>query len=695
MTYKLKNIKSISKFTVLDFGKNIRGDDYLNLSNLFWKTILDRNNLEKFINEKYKEFKLNKSNDEEFEYFIRESNYVLSKLDYVKDGINFLKNDEISKAGDIFLSFRLFNVILFYYNDYYSKSDISLSLTEGIIFKDKLDNLDDFFSIILDLENNTFIKEIFLAILLNNIDYSDSFVFKIEIFWPNELIIAGFISKILKKLNPEIKIVIDFSSGNEQFDFTQWLSFLKNDSRFFDFFDFFIINNDFGKGIKDIINYVNSEKHDLENIVYFKDEEILFTNDNKGHLNEDMLKAFVDYTFQPRKIFTLLGKRTFFARFLPYKCYWNNCSFCAINAGNQFTYTSKFGYDYFIDKWVDFIIENDIESLTFMDEAMPPKVIIAFADKIRTKKQNFRFQFRTRFDKLYTLKNCKILYEGGARFCGIGLESAVDRVNEGIGNKGDIGMTIFDKLKQIHYFDHVGIPFHNYSIMGFPGETDNEAFTTYKFLKGNIEKGKFITCTPNIFSLMRGPEIFRNKEKYGIDIDSYSFNNPFNLSFNFKYNGQNRNLNLLDNFVRDLHRLQFLPWLNIKTYIDITGFWHYIDRSYIFYLTKKSYIKNPFHSYNNINNDILYKTFDTKLDSYYTFSEYSYFFTYKNNDYIYDWVSCSELFLEKDFRLFLENYNDNISLRENLKIKNIPYVKNLALENFIDNLLRGKILLIK
>lgn len=695
MTYKLKNIKSISKFTVLDFGKNIRWDDYLNLSNLFWKTILDRNNLEKFINEKYKEFKLNKSNDEEFEYFIRESNYVLSKLDYVKDGINFLKNDEISKAWDIFLSFRLFNVILFYYNDYYSKSDISLSLTEWIIFKDKLDNLDDFFSIILDLENNTFIKEIFLAILLNNIDYSDSFVFKIEIFWPNELIIAWFISKILKKLNPEIKIVIDFSSWNEQFDFTQWLSFLKNDSRFFDFFDFFIINNDFGKGIKDIINYVNSEKHDLENIVYFKDEEILFTNDNKWHLNEDMLKAFVDYTFQPRKIFTLLWKRTFFARFLPYKCYWNNCSFCAINAWNQFTYTSKFGYDYFIDKWVDFIIENDIESLTFMDEAMPPKVIIAFADKIRTKKQNFRFQFRTRFDKLYTLKNCKILYEGWARFCWIGLESAVDRVNEWIWNKWDIWMTIFDKLKQIHYFDHVWIPFHNYSIMWFPWETDNEAFTTYKFLKWNIEKWKFITCTPNIFSLMRWPEIFRNKEKYWIDIDSYSFNNPFNLSFNFKYNWQNRNLNLLDNFVRDLHRLQFLPWLNIKTYIDITWFWHYIDRSYIFYLTKKSYIKNPFHSYNNINNDILYKTFDTKLDSYYTFSEYSYFFTYKNNDYIYDWVSCSELFLEKDFRLFLENYNDNISLRENLKIKNIPYVKNLALENFIDNLLRGKILLIK
>gem|GEM_PF-1938817 len=128
-------------------------------------------------------------------------------------------------------------------------------------------------------------------------------------------------------------------------------------------------------------------------------------------MNEEYLNMFMDTNFNKQNIFYLLGERNLFARFLPYKCYWNKCSFCAINFHNQFDYNNDFSYDFFIDKWIEFIVKNKVDVISFQDEAILPKVIIEFAKKIRKKKLNFKFHFRTRFDNLYTLENCKILYE--------------------------------------------------------------------------------------------------------------------------------------------------------------------------------------------------------------------------------------------------------------------------------------------
>ncbi|MBT3852756.1 hypothetical protein HOF65_01830 [bacterium] len=67
---------------------------------------------------------------------------------------------------------------------------------------------------------------------------------------------------------------------------------------------------------------------------------------------------------------------------MPYKCYWNNCNFCAINSQNKIVYDKEYSYNFFIDKWIDFIEKNDIKYLHFSDEAMVPSVIISFAQKI-------------------------------------------------------------------------------------------------------------------------------------------------------------------------------------------------------------------------------------------------------------------------------------------------------------------------
>jgi hypothetical protein len=60
---------------------------------------------------------------------------------------------------------------------------------------------------------------------------------------------------------------------------------------------------------------------------------------------------------------------------------------------------------------VEFIRENNIYSIVFSDEAIPPKQIINFANKIIENNLNIIYQFRTRFDKIYTKKICNLLYK--------------------------------------------------------------------------------------------------------------------------------------------------------------------------------------------------------------------------------------------------------------------------------------------
>jgi hypothetical protein len=105
----------------------------------------------------------------------------------------------------------------------------------------------------------------------------------------------------------------------------------------------------------------------------------------------------------------MVGDNSVFARFLPYKCYWSNCSFCAINSQNKFSYDTEYSYEYFIDKWIEFIQKFNIKSINFKDEAIPPSVIIRFAKKLVDNNMVVNYQFRTRMEKMYNLENCKIL----------------------------------------------------------------------------------------------------------------------------------------------------------------------------------------------------------------------------------------------------------------------------------------------
>ncbi len=687
--YTIVKVKSISKFGILDLGseralhndtkKKKEDRTTIDFSCLFWHMILSVDFLEDFFYMKYLPTKKGSISEEEYLTINQEIQFILEKIEAIKIKINFRNKNNVPKWNDIFFSYRLFSAILFYINDYYVQDNLRIWLREWVFLNKELSQLSDLQDNIKEYNNTQFIKEIIQPLISTHVEDQGKTIYKFEIFWPNELVMVWIMGDLIKEINPSAQIVIDFSCGNEQFDFTQWVDLIITSWKvFFQSYDYYIIDRDFWIGINWIQKYLEGKivKNELRNVIFYN-EWVCYNKIDDNDITIDIFSDFIGETFSWKNFWLILGEKAIFGRFLPYKCYWSNCNFCAINSQNKFTYNTKYSYDYFIDKWIVYIKKYDIKSLNFKDEAMPPGVIMSFARKVIQNKLKINYQIRTRFETIYTYENCKILAASGCSYMGMWLESAVERINEEIWNKWNF-ISIKDKLRIIHNFDKAGVAFHSYSIMWFPWETDRESAMTYKFLKANIIYSNYYTCTPNIFWLMKWPEIFANKEKYWIEVRQEDLDNPFMLVYWFTCNWKERNISLLKKFEGDLHKTQFLPWLKENKNIAGRPFWDYIDRSYTFYLLKRYHESNPFYSFMNINKELSKKSFNSLLKCRFNISNYTQIIEGKSQrTLLYDWVGCEDIDIVGTSTELFSNYCDSETLWENISELGLELTEDL------------------
>jgi len=198
-------------------------------------------------------------------------------------------------------------------------------------------------------------------------------------------------------------------------------------------------------------------------------------------------------------------------------CYWGRCVFC---------YYPRMGLSD-ITKQHDRRSRNlesvfrDIETLqetydplyiTFTDSAIPPKRLEQIAGHCFSLKKRARFSAFIRFEKEFTsLPLCRDLAEKGFLGGQVGLESGSQETNDRI-NKGVKIKTAETILKNFH---KAGILVHVYSIVGVLGESEEQAFETYKFFR---RLGRFIGLGWQIYNfclLEKGPLAERAKE-FGI-----------------------------------------------------------------------------------------------------------------------------------------------------------------------------------
>lgn len=197
-------------------------------------------------------------------------------------------------------------------------------------------------------------------------------------------------------------------------------------------------------------------------------------------------------------------------------CYWNKCSFCAINKKYKFLINNE---TFSLEKKVEYIkhyLDEGVRYFWFEDEAIPPKQLDTFADAILYNNLDFRWQVRSRIDEDFTEDLARKLYRAGLREIRFGLESASPRVLK-LMNKFPESVSLLTVEKIVECCTSAGIHVHFPMIVGFPTEQPEERVETYRFLISLQERYGHVSFNINILMLDVASELFKNYQKYNIE----------------------------------------------------------------------------------------------------------------------------------------------------------------------------------
>lgn len=153
-------------------------------------------------------------------------------------------------------------------------------------------------------------------------------------------------------------------------------------------------------------------------------------------------------------------------------CYWGKCLFCGLH------YPKKTFCEKPIIKLVDEIEElhnnYSITHFEFIDEALKPAYLEAFADEILKRDLKINYYICSRIEKDFTTELCAKLKKSGLVLVQFGFESSTKRIYKKL-NKG---IPFENRLDIIKRFAENHIWTYLYAIVGFPSETEEEAMQT-------------------------------------------------------------------------------------------------------------------------------------------------------------------------------------------------------------------------
>ncbi len=625
--------------------------------------------------------------------FINRDNIVVEweflGWDRIETAVNLFRNVEktIPDSKEMVFVYDTFMRIINEFNRVHSQWHLSISHGLSHSFSDfncqqinltRLESaISDWWGVVWDMLHN----------IVDECNIFDSIIV-FKFFWPTDILQLFFISEKLKAQNNII--IVDLTQANEQSDFSQWVQTFAEDSHARDLFDYMIVYEDFWLAFKKLLKHIRSWENKIpspesfSNIVYFKDKKAHFTKSHEID-PEELFNVFVKYHHNPDHVSKVNNFRSVHTRLFPYKCYWSSCFFCTINSTNPYKY-QKENHRY-IEACVDFLEDNNIRQISLGDEAIHVDDILLFSRMIIERKIDIIFRFRTRFDFWYTEDVCKILAQAWARFCGIWLECASDKVSNFVNKWSD--MTIKDKMNIIANFDKAGIPFHNYSIFWLPSETIDESYETFVFLKKNIELRNNYTCTPNLFGLNKGSVFHRNPEKFWLKLmENTSRDILLNVASTFLVDRQTHQKRL--KYISDIHAFQFLSFYNPMKVEKLSPvwFWEFIDRSNVYYTIKTLSNKQPFRypKRNPINIQEI-------SDSLYEFGKYIEWIDVEKWWYFMNITNGYSVFIPlSEWKNIWQKWMSNKSISENIVILHWTWLQPEIIQTIVANMILYEIL---
>lgn len=224
-----------------------------------------------------------------------------------------------------------------------------------------------------------------------------------------------------------------------------------------------------------------------------------------------------------------------FTRISQRRCYWARCTFCVHNlkyadraapsvadvprAVHRLRAAAAAGY----------------RQAIFADEALSPAMLRALGSAIldsglHQDHPDFRWACRSKLERAHDAELLATLGRAGCAEILFGLESTSDRVL-GLMDKRSPGLTTDEVLRILGDMDAAGIGAHANLIIGFPGDTWDEARASVEFLAEALAPLRNATYTINPFTLFPGTPIAQEPSRFGIGLVPTTDDIPFELAY--------------------------------------------------------------------------------------------------------------------------------------------------------------------
>ncbi|MEC7641596.1 MAG: radical SAM protein [Nitrospinota bacterium] len=205
-------------------------------------------------------------------------------------------------------------------------------------------------------------------------------------------------------------------------------------------------------------------------------------------------------------------------------CYYGKCSFCSLSYRDNFRSRAPQAV---VEDMVKIHETTGINYFLLWDSLSPPKTLKHIAREIKQRELGFHWFAETKFEKVFLKPEFpKNLFDGGCRFLQLGLESSTQRILD-LTEKGNQIDEVDEMLDNIAA---AGILSSLFWFIGFPGETQAEAYGTYDYIQSRRHK---ISLSPytGTYTLLPDQPLFHEPERYGISIHRNTDNGRYRYTY--------------------------------------------------------------------------------------------------------------------------------------------------------------------
>lgn len=394
-------------------------------------------------------------------------------------------------------------------NNYLNKFGVIYNNNKGFGYKYHITGLDD----LLKVSNE--IKKLMDLFLLDK--YKDDDIIFINISFGFQVPMAINISKRIKANNKNVKIIWD---GNYLTQINKNCLELINKVKVVDAIIIFNHLKTFGN----IIDYFKGKNVELINTI-IQGKEFEF---RRNICDNDKI-YYLDYS--DIDLSRYLSRDRIMPLLLNYGCYYGRCMFCAhcFQYGNYMKMNVKKTCEMIKRMYK----ENKFDSIVFVDECIPPKVILKFSKYLVDNDIKTTWIIETRISEDYLdFEKVKLLVDSGCRFISFGIES----YNKRILKLMDKGINIKNIKRVLKNFYTNGIVVSATFMVGFPGENYFNMRRTLNF----INHFKYLDLFGlNAFVLARNSRICDSLEHDCSDI---------NITYRYKNDKKEKLEKLIRNF---------------------------------------------------------------------------------------------------------------------------------------------------